>query len=153
MFGGLLDSLEQGVKHTVSDITNHPVNSLLNYATQFVSKGGLGFDASSGKLDWGMIPHGLDEGVGALSGRNTARYAQSLEQEQIDAAQAKFQTDESNRQLQNYRSDVMASRSAAAVRATAQARSAGPGFIYPGSNAIVSQGGKLGSDQASLLGI
>lgn len=152
-FGNFFDEISSGLKHTVDDIKNHPVNSLLNFGSQYLSKGYLGVDASKGQFDWGVAEHGADESIGAVSGRNTARVAQTMEQEQIDAANAKFQTSESNRVLQNYRSDVMASRSAAAVRSTAQARSAGPGFVFPGSNAIMSQGGKLGSDQASLLGI
>ncbi len=146
---GLVQELENGFGHQWDMLTKNP----LGWATNEISLGTV--DANSGKFDLGNFAplHAVDEIVGAVSGRNAARYQASKTQESINAADATFQQQQADQQLQNYRADVAASRSAAAIRSTANARAGGPNFIYPGAIPPSIQVNKLGNEQNTLLGI
>jgi hypothetical protein len=120
---------------------------LLNAAFNLGTVGLVGYDANSGKVDKGVVTHAVDEGVGELTGRNQAREALNRQSQAIDEEKRAREIEDQNRQLQNFRMDVAASRSAAAIRNTAQAR--GSAGSIPAPSAV---NNKLGADERDFLG-
>lgn len=117
------------------------LNTVANVGIQVASLGMAGLD-EDGKLKKGVVLHGLDEGVGEITGRNQARKALMDQQDALNEEKRQSAIDEENRRLQIFRSDVNASRTAQAVRNTAAIR---------GGQAPA--GSTLGTDDEELLGL
>lgn len=122
-------------------------SQLLDVATNIVSLGAAGYkDGGFGVgADYGAGLHFLDETVGEVTGRNKSREALAMQAAAIEEEKQQRSIDEQNRQLQLFRQDVAASRSAQALRASADARNRRVPSITTTD--------KLGEDEKDILGL
>jgi hypothetical protein len=123
-------------------------NDTLNVLTNIATYGLVGIDGNgNASFGSGALTRGVTEGVGELTGRNLQRRALAEANDKADVEQRQQATDLKNQQLNDYRADVLASRSAQGVRDTAVARGTS------GAAATGVTGQPLGGDEKDLLGL
>lgn len=118
--GNPLKGLEQGVRDTARKWRNDPWGSFVKTFTD-LSTGGLA-RYENGKWNYGSTLHRGDEIIGELSGRNKARLAQYKAEDDIEKAKTAAKNRLDKQRLQEYRNDLMASRTAQATRASSMSR-------------------------------
>lgn len=123
--GGGSGNFAQAITNSVA-IANpfKDLNSLANTALQISTLGIAGVD-SSGKIAAGQIggaiAHGATEVIGEVTGRNAARESTYQNNVALDNAVDANKTNLKNQAKQKQNSDIAASSTAAALRATASA--------------------------------
>lgn len=118
-----LEDLEQ----EVNNLRENPLNTILNWATNYATGGVVGFDGKG--FTPGVTTRAVTEGVGEVSGRNDARKANmeakdALRDEKV--ARAKMAADELARRQ---REDLAASSAAGSLRDKAQQQVSKQGFL------------------------
>lgn len=93
------------------------------------------------------VLHPLDEGLGEITGRNAQRKALNLAQDQFDQANKNMQNQIAQQRWNTMTSDVNASSTAKAIRATAASTS---GVNYNNSTPLGTGSGAL---QKDFLGV
>lgn len=131
---------------TLGDIVKQVTNSA-NDVVNF----GYGYNPGNGKfggkgsfIDW------ANEGLGQLNGANAQRHALNVAGDAANAAQTQQNLLISQQNELKHQQDVSASSGAAAIRATAQARS---GQSFFANSTPQAYGPKLGADTTNFLGV
>ena len=119
--GSIFKEAERGVRDTASAWQKDPWGQLVRTATDLMSATTVKYDPNTGKVQEGSAIHRFDEIIGELSGRNKARIQNYAAEENLQKAQISQQRDTALQQLNQYRSDVLASQAAQATRKTAEA--------------------------------
>lgn len=116
------------------------------WVSNVYTMGLAGYDSDTGKLKKGIITHAADESYGEVSGRNLARQEANKAEVRLNEEKLQMDKDLKAKQLQDYRSDLMASRGAQGIRDSATSRAQG-GIASAAANKDV-----LG-DEKDVLGL
>lgn len=120
--GSPTKELERGIRDTASNFKKDPLGELIRSYTNVVTGGLAQYRPNTGNIDYGSGVHAADETVGEIGGRNKARLAGYAANDALQQAEIQQKKDLLDLQLQAYRSDVSASRSAQGARDTAKFR-------------------------------
>lgn len=146
--GNVFKEAERGVRDTARAWKEDPWGQLVKTSTDLMTGTLVKYDPNNGKWSEGSAIHRFDEIVGEIGGRNKARLNNYKAEDNLRAEEAKQATELKNKQLQDYRADVMASRSAQGIRDTSAARSmSSAGDMTPKPGQV------LGSDEEEFLGL
>lgn len=102
-----------------TDVGDTLANGVANLSTLGIA------GVKDGKLGKGGMMQAADEAVGEITGRNLMRKQMADAGEALDKEAAQRDLDLKNKQLQDYRADVLASRSAQGVRDSVVGKAAG----------------------------
>ncbi len=144
-----------GLQNTIRSWINDPIGNNTAAFTDMASAGFAKYNPNEGGFSDGTVLHHGQETLGAIDGYNAGRLAATDKAGVADEAARASQIQTLNMQLQAYRADQMASRNAAGIRATADARSnSTAGFAGMNQQQPVGmQGQPLGNSNSSLLGL
>jgi hypothetical protein len=136
---GIFKQAEQGIRDTGRKWRNDPMGEFINLAANVYSAGYVGY--KDGGFKEGRVIHGIDEGVGEISGRNKARIAGYEAEKDIREAEQNARLQQEKEQMARYRADLAASRGAEGIRNTAAARERATSRSQP-----------LGAEEQDILG-
>lgn len=155
---GTRDSVVGGLTHGIADIGGGASGNGKFVGANMVANL-IGYNPANGKWgDKGSDVDWLNEGVGQINGSNAARHAAGVAGDAVNLAAQQEATLESQKEAANQQSDINASNSAAAIRATSKATGAfNPSMttalaLGPAAQ-IAANAPKLGTDQQDFLGL